>query len=169
VRRQATRLGLAAGLALALTSAGSGANPGQSWLLSDAARAGFREIWETSVAERRERVGCMGGAIAGDTVFVVRVQLLPEGQSDSLTANAEASLGECAAPEWIGTVHTHVRSTDSDDPAPRFSPGDRAVMSEWSKRYGRGGAFCVLYSAKGAHCEVWPPRSEPRVVQPWGR
>ena len=140
-----------------------------SWHLSDAAKEGFREIWGTSVAERRERVGCMGGVIADDTVHVARVRLLPEGESDSLTAVAEVSLGECAAPEWIGTVHTHVRSTDSDDPAPRFSPGDRTVMSEWSKRNGRAGAFCVLYSRKGAHCEVWPPRVEPRVLRPGGR
>ncbi|MGH7518585.1 MAG: hypothetical protein ACREOC_14155 [Gemmatimonadales bacterium] len=136
-----------------------------SWHLSDAAKEGFREIWSTSVAERRERVGCMSGVITDDTVHIVRVQMLPEGESDSLTASAEVSLGECTAPEWIGTVHTHVRSTDSDDPAPRFSPGDRTVMSEWSKRNGRAGAFCVLYSRKGAHCEVWPSRAKPRVVR----
>lgn len=135
------------------------------WQLSDAARAGFKMIWTASVDERRERVGCMGGSIAGDTVFLVRVKLLPDGESDSLTAGAEASLGECAAPEWIGTVHTHVRSTDSEEPVARFSPGDRAVMSEWARRYERAGAFCVLYSRKGAHCEVWPPRKPPRVVK----
>jgi hypothetical protein len=135
-----------------------------SWQLSDAAEAGFQEIWSTSVAERRERVGCLGGVITDDTVHVVRVRMLTVGESDSLTASAETSLGECAAPEWIGTVHTHVRSTDSDDPAPRFSPGDRTVMSEWSRRNGRTGAFCVLYSPKGAHCEVWPSRVEPRVL-----
>jgi hypothetical protein len=137
-----------------------------TWHLSDAAKVGFREIWSTSVAERRERVGCMSGIITDDTVHLHRVRLLPEGDSDSLTAVADVSLAECAAPEWIGTVHTHVRSTDSNDPAPRFSPGDRTVMSEWSKRNGRAGAFCVLYSRKGAHCEVWPPRVEPRVLQP---
>src|SRR5687768_4908839 len=112
----------------------------QSWHLSGAAKAGFREIWRTSVAERRERVACMGGTITDDTVHVERVRLLADGESDSLTANADGSLGECAAPEWIGTVHTHVRSTDSDEPAPRFSPGDRTVMSEWSRRHGRAGA-----------------------------
>ena len=40
-------------------------------------------------------------------------------------------------------------------------------MSEWSKRNGRAGAFCVLYSPKGAHCEVWPPRVKPKVVEQW--
>jgi len=140
-----------------------------AWSLSTEAKAGFRDIWNTSVAERRERVGCLGGVITEDTVYLVRMRLLPEVESDSLTASADVSLTECAAPEWIGTVHTHVRSTDSDDPAPRFSPGDRTVMSEWSQRNGSAGAFCVLYSAKGAHCEVWPPRSEPRVVRPGGR
>jgi hypothetical protein len=137
-----------------------------AWQLSDAAKAGFREIWSTSVAGRRERVGCVGGVITRDTVYVVRMRVLAEATADSLTASAEQSLAECAAPEWMGTVHTHVRSTDSDDPAPRFSPGDRTVMSAWATRNGRAGAFCVLYSAKGAHCEVWPPRVEPRVVRP---
>jgi hypothetical protein len=156
----------AAGVAAFLAAAPA---PLPSWHLSDAAKAGFREIWNTSVAERRERVGCMAGVITADTVHVVRVRLLGEGESDSLTANAELSLGECAAPEWFGTVHTHVRSTDSDDPPPRFSPGDRTVMSEWSKRHGAQGAFCVLYSTRGAHCEVWPPRREPRTIQPGAR
>lgn len=154
-----------AALALLLGSAAAR----EAWHLSDAAKAAFREIWSTSVAERRERVGCMGGVITDDTVHVARVRLIPDGESDSLTASADPSLSGCAAPEWMGTIHTHVRSTDSDEPVARFSPGDRAVMSAWSKRYARAGAFCVLYSAKGAHCEVWPPRTEPRVVRPAGR
>ena len=49
------------------------------WQLSDAARAGFKMIWTASVDERRERVGCIGGSIAGDTVFLVQVKLLPDG------------------------------------------------------------------------------------------
>ncbi len=150
---------------LLLAAAGTAPAGLLSWRLSDAAEAGFKEIWNTSVVERRERVGCMGGVIVSDTVHVVRVRMLPEGESDSLTASADVSLARCAAPEWIGTVHTHVRSTDSEEPAQRFSPGDRAVMSAWSTRYSRAGAFCVLYSAKGAHCEVWPPRAEPRIVR----
>ena len=144
-------------------------NPRESWQLSDAAKAGFSTIWAASLEERRERVGCLGGSIEGDTVYLVRVKLLPDERSDSLTAAAENSIEECGAPEWMGTVHTHVRSTDSEEPAPRFSPGDRAVMSEWAKRYRRAGAFCVLYSPKGAHCEVWPPRTAPRVVKPGGK
>ena len=151
-------VGLTAALGVAAVLSAPGGLP--AWHLSDAAKAGFKEIWTSSVAERRERVGCMGGIITDDTVHIVRVRPLGEGESDSLTAAAEISLGECAAPEWIGTVHTHVRSTDSDDPTPRFSPGDRVVMSAWSKRYGRG-AFCVLYSTRRAHCELWPPRREP--------
>lgn len=151
--------------ALALAAFASALAGLPSWVLSAEAKAGFRDIWSTSVLERRERVGCMRGVITDDTVYVASVRLLPDGESDSLTAGAEVSLSECAAPGWMGTVHTHVRSTDSDDPVARFSPGDRTVMSEWSKRYARAGAFCVVYSPKGAHCEVWPPRSEPRVVR----
>jgi hypothetical protein len=153
-----------AGLGFAALGAAGGGLP--AWQLSDDAKAGFEEIWDSSVAERRERVGCMGGVITPDTVHIVRVRLLADGESDSLTASAELSLGECAAPEWIGTVHTHLRATDGDDPPPRFSPGDRTVMSAWSRRYGRQGAFCVLYSTRGAHCEVWPARRRPRMVEP---
>ncbi len=159
-------MNLATGLLVALALVALASGP--SWSLSAEAKAGFREIWNTSVAERRERVACLGGAITDDTVHVDRVRLLPDGEADSLTASAAVSLSECAAPGWIGTVHTHVRATDSDEPVARFSPGDRAVMSEWSKRYGRPGAFCVLHSARRAHCEVWPPRDEPRVITPGG-
>ncbi|MGH7631408.1 MAG: hypothetical protein ACREOF_18890 [Gemmatimonadales bacterium] len=162
------RLSRGAGSAALAALLGLGPAALEAWRLSDAAKAGFREIWHASVADRRERVGCLGGIIAMDTVHVDSVRLLPDGESDSLTAGAEVSLSQCAAPGWIGTVHTHVRSTDDDVPVARFSPGDRAVMSAWSKRYARAGAFCVLYSAKGAHCEVWPSRARPRVVRPGG-
>jgi hypothetical protein len=97
------------------------------------------------------------GRLGTDTVFVDRAILLDDAPGDSLNAPAELSLATCGPPTWIGTVHTHVRSTDDPAPAPRFSGSDRVVMSVWSVRWRSKGAFCVLYSDRGAHCEVYPP------------
>ena len=33
-----------------------------------------------------------------------------------------------------------------------------AVMSEWTTRWGGQGAFCLVYSERNMHCEVYPPR-----------
>jgi hypothetical protein len=117
----------------------------------------MRDLWTRSLDLRREQVACIGGIIRPDTVFVLR--LLPVNESsDSLTATSDSSLAICAPPAWMGTVHTHVRSTDDEEPATRFSPGDRAVMSAWAERWGGQGAFCLVYSARSMHCEVYPPR-----------
>lgn len=133
-----------------------------SWTFGREAQDSLAALWSRSILERREEVACLGGAVASDTVRVERALPLAFRQSDSLTADAEHSLDACGSPEWIGTVHTHVRSTDDPAPAPRFSPADRIVMSLWSGRWGGPGAFCVLYSEKSAHCEVYPPQAAPR-------
>lgn len=129
-----------------------------AFVIEAPAKPVLRSLWSTSLITRREQVACLGGEIRGDTVRVTHALALPDTEGDSLSASAESSLEACAAPEWIGTVHTHIRATDGAEPPPRFSPGDRAVMSAWSARWARPGAFCVLYSEKGAHCEVYPPR-----------
>ena len=129
------------------------------------AKLALQQLWATSLTTRREQVACLGGTIGQDTVAVTRVRLLDE-SSDSLTASAQVSLATCAPPEWIGTVHSHVRSTDDDTPASRFSPGDRAVMSEWASRWGGRGAFCLVYSERNMHCEVYPPRRSPAAADP---
>lgn len=118
----------------------------------------LRGIWSTSLLTRREQVACLGGTISGDTVVISRALALPDIDGDSLSAAADISLEACGGPAWIGTAHTHIRATDGEEPPPRFSSGDRAVMSAWSARWGKPGAFCVLYSEKGAHCEVYPRR-----------
>ena len=128
-----------------------------AWVMGPQAKLGLQELWATSLTARREQVACLGGVIRPDTVFVSRLRLVDE-FSDSLTASAQLSLSTCAPPEWIGTVHSHVRATDDASPAPRFSPGDRAVMSEWATRWGGQGAFCLVYSERNMHCEVYPPR-----------
>ncbi len=143
-------------------------NPSQdqqpSWVMGPAAKPALSALWSRSISEGRERVACMGGTVARDTVHVEHVRDINVVDADSLDASALNSMEQCGPPQWIGTVHTHVRSTDDPSPAPRFSPGDRTVMSEWSRRWNTRGAFCVLYSARSAHCELYPPRSKPREL-----
>ncbi|HEU4648331.1 MAG TPA: hypothetical protein VFS33_04680 [Gemmatimonadales bacterium] len=153
---------LAAAVGAAEGAAAQSAQP--TWVMGAAAKPALSALWSRSTAESRERVACIGGSIRGDTVYVERVRDIDVATADSLTAEARRSIAECGPPEWFGTVHTHVRSTDDPAPAPRFSPGDRTVMSEWAKRWSRAGAFCVLYSARSAHCELYPPRLQPREV-----
>jgi hypothetical protein len=128
-----------------------------AWVLSADAKDSLARLWSTSSAAQREYVGCLGGSFHADTVHVTTVRLLDAAPGDSLNAPAEFSLATCAPPGWMGTVHTHVRSTDDPSPAPRFSGDDRVVMSVWAERWRTAGAFCVLYSDRGAHCEVYPP------------
>ncbi len=134
--------------------------PAQSlprWVIAPEAKDSLARLWAESIAAHREHVGCLGGRLGTDTVFVDRAMLLDDAPGDSLNAPAELSLATCGPPTWIGTVHSHVRSTDDPAPAPRFSGSDRVVMSVWSVRWRSKGAFCVLYSDRGAHCEVYPP------------
>ncbi len=146
---------VASALFLAAAPLAAQAQPG--WLLGAGVGDSLQRVWQLSLAERREQVACLAGTVALDTVRITLVLPLAVPASDSLTASAEESLAACGPPRWIGTVHSHVRSTDSALPVNRFSPGDRAVMSAWRSRWGVRGAFCVVYSERGMHCEVWPP------------
>jgi hypothetical protein len=132
-----------------------------TWIIDSAARPALTALWRESISARAERVACLGGVIGTDTVRITGAMMVP-GAADSLGAGAEASLAACGTPRWIGTVHTHIRSTDDPQGVNRFSPGDRAMMSEWAIRWGRKGAFCILHDAKAAHCEVYPPGGPPR-------
>jgi len=127
------------------------------WSLAQAAKNGFADLWDASLAGRREYVACLGGWLEGDTVHVTEILPLEVTQADSLTAEAQVSIEQCGPPEWIGTVHTHIRSTDDDRPSGFFSPSDRSVMSAWVARWGQQGAFCLLHSDQAAKCEVYPP------------
>lgn len=135
-----------------------------TWELSREAKNGLADLWEASVTSRREAVACLGGRLEGDTVHVTAVQPLELAASDSLTAGAEESLARCGPPEWIGTVHTHIRSTDDDRPSANFSAADRGVMSAWSGRWSAQGAFCLLHGDGIAKCEVYPPGLP---LRPW--
>lgn len=154
-----TRAGVAALALAALPLAGQAGQP--AWVLAREAKNGFADLWDASVAARREFVACLGGRLEGDTVFVTAILPIEAAQADSLTAEALGSIERCGPPDWIGTIHTHIRSTDDERPAPRFSPSDRVVMSEWVARWGSPGAFCVLYSDRAAKCEVYPPPPAP--------
>ncbi len=127
------------------------------WALGPAVGDSLHALWQRSAAQRREQVACLQATVALDTVRVTLVQPVAVAATDSLTASADESLAACGPPQWSGTVHSHVRSTDSEIPVNRFSPGDRAVMSAWRDRWEVRGAFCVVYSERGMHCEVWPP------------
>jgi len=127
-----------------------------SWIIAPAAKDSLARLWAESIAANREHVGCLGGSLGLDTVRIEQVILLDDAPGDSLNAPAELSLATCGPPQWIGTVHSHVRSTDDPSPAPRFSGSDRVVMSVWSEKWRSRGAFCVLYSERGARCEVYP-------------
>lgn len=155
MRYRVTALAVLAG-SLVVSKVESQVLPG--WSFTRVAQDSLASLWSGSLAERREAVACIGGVIGSDSVWVDRALPLAFPQSDSLTADAERSLALCGPPDWIGTAHTHIRSTDDPSPAPRFSPADRVVMSLWSNRWSRAGAFCVLYSEKKAHCEVYPPQ-----------
>ena len=128
-----------------------------AWVVAPAAGHVLATLWTESRAARVERVGCLGGRIAADTVYVDSARLLAADRTDSLRADGRPSIEQCDSPTWFGSVHSHVRSTDDTAAVGRFSPGDRTVMSLWAARWRRKGAFCVLYSDHDAHCELYPP------------
>jgi hypothetical protein len=156
MRRQSRTTSVLVALLLALGRAPVVRAQLPTWIVEPEARPALTALWQRSVAARAERVACLGGRIGSDTVWITAAAPVETAATDSLAAEGEPSLAQCGPPHWIGTVHTHVRSTDDPEPAPRFSSGDRAQMSEWVRRWGRPGAFCVLHSAQGAHCEVYP-------------
>ena len=87
-------------------------------------------------------------------MFVARIlALLPDG-ADSMSISSDASIERCGPPDWSGTVHTHVAAYDNDRPSTLFSAQDRGVMRRWYQRWQADGVFCLVYSARDAHCEA---------------
>ena len=132
------------------------------------AGAVLRELWQTSVAAKEERVACLASSIRNDTVFVTRAQLLDSEEADSLSISATASVEQCGPPDWSGTAHTHIALYTDDLPSTKFSAQDRIAMRLWYDRWHSDGVFCVVYSAEDAHCEadgvVGGLRTRPRIV-----
>jgi hypothetical protein len=75
---------------------------------------------------------------------------------------------QCGPPTWSGTVHTHIAMYSDSLPSTRFSAQDRTAMHLWYDRWHADGVFCLIYSARDAHCEAdgvaGGMRSQPRVV-----
>lgn len=117
------------------------------------ARGPLHELWEHSVSAKQERVACLGGRIDHDVVYITRVELLAPSRADSANISALASLRECAAPTWLGTVHTHI-ATFHGLPFTIFSAPDRYVMMLWREKWKAPGVFCILYSDVDANCEL---------------
>jgi hypothetical protein len=135
-------------------STADGARPQPAFRFTPEAGLGLRALWEESVAAKQERVACLGASVRHDTVFVARIlALLPDG-ADSMSISSDASIERCGPPDWSGTVHTHVAAYDKDLPSTIFSAQDRGVMRRWYQRWQADGVFCLVYSARDAHCEA---------------
>lgn len=141
----------------------------QAFRFSPEAGQALRALWDSSVAAGQERVACLGATVRGDSVTVSRVLPLPPEAADSMGVSALTSIDRCGPPEWSGTAHTHVAFYTEDQPSRRFSGQDRVAMSLWHDRWRADGVFCVVYSARDAHCEadgiVGGMRSRPRIVE----
>jgi hypothetical protein len=147
----------------------SGARPEPAFRFSREAGLGLRALWEESVAAKQERVACLGTSIRNDTVFVERILALVPQDADSMSIGSAASIERCGPPDWSGTVHTHVALYTSELPSKRFSAQDRGVMRQWYERWKADGVFCLVYSARDAHCEadgvVGGMRGRPLIVR----
>lgn len=114
----------------------------------------LRALWEQSLSAKAERVACLDAVIRNDTVFVSRILALAPEEADSMSIASATSVERCGPPAWAGTVHTHVALYTAELPSTRFSAQDRGVMRRWYERWHADGVFCVVYSARDAHCEA---------------
>lgn len=119
------------------------------------ATALLHRLWDLSVAEQRERVACIAGTVSEDSVRVTRVKLLDAGWADSLGVSAQGSIDNCGAPNWMGTVHTHIALNNGRRPYDVFSGADRGIMLLWWQRWEVDGMFCILYTATDAFCDMF--------------
>jgi hypothetical protein len=128
--------------------------PRASFQFSPDAGHALRQLWQNSLAAREERVACLASSIRNDTVFVTAIALLEPVDADSMGISATRSVEECGPPRWSGTVHTHIALYTDDLPSTRFSGQDRIAMRLWYDRWKSDGVFCLIYSARDAHCEA---------------
>jgi hypothetical protein len=143
--------------------------PRPAFRFSREAGAALSALWQASLAAREERVACLASTIRNDTVFVSRIDPLKPEQADSMGISATASIERCGPPEWSGTVHSHIALYTDDLPSTRFSAQDRTAMRLWYDRWHSDGVFCLIYSARDAHCEadgvVGGMRTRPQIVR----
>jgi hypothetical protein len=138
----------------AATPDSAAARPKPAFRFSREAGLGLRALWETSGAAKQERVACLSAEVRNDTVYVSRILELAPHDADSMSIGSEASIARCGPPDWSGTVHTHVAAYSDDHPSTLFSAQDRGVMRRWYQRWQADGVFCLVYSARDAHCEA---------------
>lgn len=117
------------------------------------ARGPLHDLWVKSLAVKQERVACLGGYVVHDVVYITHIEELAPSRADSANISAIASLRECSAPAWLGTVHTHIARFHGL-PYRIFSAPDRYVMMLWHERWKAPGVFCILYSDVDATCEL---------------
>jgi hypothetical protein len=134
-------------------SANSEQTSERAFRFSAQARGPLHELWTKSLSVKQERVACLGGYVDHDVVYITRVELLAPSRADSANISAIASLRQCSAPHWLGTVHTHIAQFNGR-PYTIFSAPDRYVMTLWRERWKTPGVFCILYSDLDATCEL---------------
>lgn len=144
-------------------------SPQPAFRFAPEAGAALGALWQTSIAAKEERVACLAATVRNDTVFVSRILPLRPEEADSMGIASDTSVEQCGPPDWAGTVHTHVYLFTDSLPSTKFSAQDRGVMRRWYERWHADGVFCVVYSARNAHCEadgvVGGMRSRPRFVR----
>jgi hypothetical protein len=131
----------------------SDSRPSTAFRLSSQAADSLRALWALSIAERREEVACLAGTADSAQVTISRVRILRQAVADTFTINAQESIDTCGAPEWLGTVHTHIARLNGQ-PYITFSGADRGVMMIWRNRWNAPGVFCLLYDATKGWCEA---------------
>ena len=130
------------------------ARPRAGFQFSPEAGRALRNLWQNSLSAREERVACLASFIRNDTVFVTGIDPLEPEDADSMAISAIRSVERCGPPQWSGTVHTHIALYTDDLPSTRFSGQDRIAMRLWYDRWKSDGVFCLIYSARDAHCEA---------------
>jgi hypothetical protein len=134
-------------------AAATAARHSPAFRMSPEAVDSLRALWALSIDRRREEVACLGGAIGPDQVTIDRVKILRQVAADTFTISARESIESCGAPEWLGTVHTHIARLHGQ-PYITFSGADRGVMMIWRNRWNEPGVFCLLYDADKGRCEA---------------
>ena len=154
--------------ALAQADTASGGAP-PAFRFGREAGGALAALWQSSLAAREERVACLAASVRNDTVFVSRILPLTPEEADSMSISSASAVERCGPPEWAGTVHTHIYLFTDSMPSTTFSAQDRGVMRKWYERWHSDGVFCVVYSARDAHCEadgvVGGMRARPGIVR----
>lgn len=111
----------------------------------------MHDLWGESLTAGQERLACIRGYRYNGVFYVTRARRVEFLQADSLHLTPDPS--SCAAPDWDGTVHTHIARFNGL-PFVTFSGADRMLMTWWRQTWKAEGAFCVIYSESQAYCEL---------------